>query len=126
MKVNLTPDEVQALQGIQSAYSIGFAAPIVPGSSKRLVESGYVRLSSDGHLSITEVGRQALFQKRCLTQLLAFSKNQLVIIQLDCQEWLCESGYLRLRPQNLQLHSFDFEVTQKGRDWVATAETVDG
>ena len=119
MKTILSADEVQTLEGIQNSYAIEFAPAIVPATSKRLVEFGYVRPVTDGHFAITELGRQALFHRRSYSQLLAFAKNPLFVIQLDCQEWLTESGYIQLKSGNQQLHSFDFEITQKGWDWIA-------
>ena len=126
MKTILNADEVQTLQGIQSAYAAGYTSAITPGTSKRLVEVGYVRRVTDGHLYITELGRRALFQRRSYSQLMAFAKNPLIVIQLDCQEWLSESGYIQLKSGNQQMHSFDFEITQKGWDWIANFNDGEG
>jgi len=41
MKTILNADEVQTLQGIQSAYAAGYTSAITPGTSKRLVEVGW-------------------------------------------------------------------------------------
>ena len=125
MKMILTMDEVQALQGIKDP-ALGIKTSLVPDLSKRLAEHGYVKPSSDGHLTITEIGRQALFNRHCFNELLAFSKNPRKIIQLDCKEWLNISGFIHRKSGSRQLHPYEFEITQKGWDWIAYCDSADG
>ncbi len=122
MEVILTVDEVLALQEIKESPALEIKTPAVP----KLVALGYVRHGIDGHHAITENGRQALFYRRCFNELLSFSANPKMVIQLECEEWLCRSGHVQRKSVKDQMHFFDFEITQKGKDWIASVGVANG
>lgn len=105
--------------------AVAYPEAVVSVTTIRPVEFGYVRLFAEGRFSVAEIGRQAMFHKRCLDRLLAFSKSGLIIIQLDCQDGLCESGCLQMKSENGKIHSVDFEMTQKGWDRIACFDVGD-
>ena len=70
MKTILSADEVQTLEGIQNSYAIEFAPAIVPATSKRLVEFGYVQAWGivaetmfHGSYSTTTKARESLHER---------------------------------------------------------------
>jgi hypothetical protein len=119
MMMRLTQDEVHALESIRNTPVLGFNPSTAPVTLKRLVEFSFVRHGIGDHLSITEAGRQVLFLQRCFEELSEFASNPKLVIQLECEEWLCKSGYVQRKSTKDQMHFFEFEITQKGQDWIA-------
>lgn len=125
MGMRLTADEVHALESIKNTPARGIDTAPGPTASKRLVELGFARRGIGDHLTITEIGRNALFLRHCFSELVAFDANPKLIIQLECEGWLCKSGYVQRKSFKEQMHFFDFEITQKGRDWIAEFNSGD-
>ena len=126
MKVILTEDEFIARQGVKDIPALGVRSAIAPGLANRLLERGYLRDGMDGRYLITELGRQAIFNRHCFNNLLAFSIDPLMIIQFDYEEWLNMAGYIKRKSSSRYSHQFEFEITQKGWDWIAYLDAGDG
>ncbi len=56
-EIELTRDEMSAMQSIDNAQGLGQTTASTPAVSKRLVEQGYVTKDESGHLILTPKGK---------------------------------------------------------------------
>lgn len=120
MNDRLTTDEFDALQQIGKARKGERASACVARNAKRLSGLKYVSFLKDGHLMLTDKGKQVLFVKSCIDGLRAVSQNPQTQLDADVATFLGKKGHITTQP------SGGFEITQKGRESLADIEAGEG
>jgi hypothetical protein len=121
MYVRLTTDEFDALEQIRKAYRRERPSACVARNTKRLAGLKYVAYERDGHLAITEKGKQALFVKRCIDGLRAVAGDPLTKLDADVATFLGKKGHVTAGPS-----ADGFEITQKGRESLTNIDATGG
>lgn len=111
MDDRLTVDEYDALLQISKAQKRERPSACVARNSKRLSGLKYVAYGKDGHLGLTDKGKQTLFLKGCIEGLRAVATNSLAVLPTDVATFLGKKDHIRAREDG-----GGFDITQKGRE----------
>lgn len=114
MKDSLSIDEYDALEQISKAARHERPSACVARNTKRLSGLKFVAYGKDGHLAITEKGKQTLFLKSCIDGLRAVANDPLAALAPDVATFLGKKGHIVSRSSQ-----DGFDITQKGRESLA-------
>ena len=117
MKDSLSIDEYDALEQISKTARRERPSACVARNTKRLSGLKFVAYGKDGHLAITDKGKQTLFLKNCIDGLRAVANDPLAVLAPDVATFLGKKGHIVSRPA-----SDGFDITQKGRESLADIE----
>ena len=119
MNDRLTTDEFDALEQIRKAHRHERPSACVARNTKRLAGLKYVTHERDGHLTITEKGKQALFVKRCIDGLRAVAADPLARLDADVATFLGKKAHIAARPPEA-----GYDITQRGRESLADIDAT--
>lgn len=119
MNDNLSTDEYDALAQISRALRRERPSACVARNSKRLAGLKYVSYGKDGHLAVTEKGKQALFLKSCIDGLRAVADDPLASLTPEVAGFLGKKAHIAPRSS-----SGGFDITQKGRESLADIDAA--
>jgi hypothetical protein len=121
MNDGLTKDEFDALEQISRTSNRGRATACVARNSKRLAGLKYVAYGKEGHLEVTEKGKQTLFVKSCIDGLRAVSNDPLTKLKVDVATFLGKKGYITPKAS-----PGGFDITQRGLECLADIDATGG
>jgi hypothetical protein len=117
MDDRLSTDEYDALEQISRVSRRERPSACVARNSKRLAGLKYATYGKDGHLSVTEKGKQALFLKSCIDGLRAVANDPLTSLTTEVAIFLGKKGHI-------MPSAGGFDITQKGRESLADIDAA--
>lgn len=114
----LTTDEFEALAEIGRGIKSRKVSPCVAKHAKHLNGLKYIAYGRNGHIAITDKGRQALVLKRCIDGLRSIASNPLAKLDGEVATFLGKKGHISPREEG------GFAITQKGIESLADIEAI--
>ena len=121
MNDRLTIDEYDALTQLGKARRNERPSACVARNTKRLTGLKFVAYGKDGHLGLTDKGKQTLFVKACIDGLRAVNADPLTALATDVATFLSKKGHIVSRAD-----AGGFDITQRGRESLADIEATGG
>ena len=107
----LSKDQLDALAQISRAKKNERTSACVARNAKTLTGLKYVRHEKDGHLALTDKGRQTLFVRRCIDGLRDVANDGAAALDADVATFLIRKGHIAPKES-----SAGFDITQRGSD----------
>ncbi len=114
MSQDLTKDEFDALGQISRKEHRGRPSACVARNTKRLSGLKFIEHSREGHLMLTDKGKQTLFIYRCIATLRALSLDPQAPVEADVAIFLGRKGHIAEIDD-----SKTYAITQRGRESLA-------
>ncbi len=113
MNETLSADELEALVEIGPGPSSKKVTPKVAKHAKHLLALKLITFVRDGRVTITDAGRQTLFQKQCIDGLRKIAINPEALLHQEVLTFLARKGHITTREEG------GYSITAKGQETLA-------